>query len=195
MKSAKLCLALLMIPAGAGLTLLSGCGSEPATQTEQRQLVNDGNATIKDMEIDDSQLSTDLKQAVGYAVFPNVGEGALVVKAASGNGEVYQGGKYIGSAHLTIGGVGLSVGGASYSELILFQTPEALQNFEDNKLSFDATATATALQAGATAPVKYTNGVAVLKHVKGGLMVDASIGGQQLTFKAANVQPATQPMP
>jgi lipid-binding SYLF domain-containing protein len=195
MKSAKLALAALVLPASASLLALTGCGSEPSSQVEVRQLVNDGNATIKDMEIADPPLADDLKKAVGYVVFPNVESGALFVKASSGNGEVFQGGNYIGSAALSVGGVGASVGGESYSELIIFQTPQALSDFENNKLSFDANASAVVLQAGATTPTKYTNGVAVVKHVKGGLMLDASIGGQQLTFKAANPQPATQPTP
>ncbi len=194
MKSAKLALALLMTPVAAGLCTLTGCGSEPPTAVEQKQMVNDSNMTLNDLEIADPSLKDGIKNAVGYAIFPNVGSGALGVKVASGNGEVYvQGGKYIGSAELNIVGGGLSVGGETYSEVLLFQTPEALSNFENNSLKFEANATAVALKAGATSSSKPNNGVIVLTHTKGGLMVDASLGGQQFTFKAANPQPVAAP--
>ena len=196
MRSAKLVLAALMIPASASLMALTGCGSEPSNNNQVMQLSNDVGACIKDLEIDNGGLKDELKSAYGYAVYPNVESGALVVKGASGNGQVFQGGNYIGFSELSVGGVGLSAGGQSYSEIVLFQNQQALSNFENNKLGFDATASATILQAGAatSAPQYDKNGVAVLKHVKGGLMVDASLNGQQFTFKPANAQAATQPM-
>jgi hypothetical protein len=126
-------------------------------------------------------------------MFPTVGKGALGIEVASGNGDVYQGGKYIGTAHLGMVGGGLAIGGESYSELILFETPAALDDFENNKVKFDASASAVALQSGAAAQAKFANGVLVFTHTNGGLLASAVIGGQQFTFKAANPQPATQP--
>ena len=195
MRSAKLALALMMLPAGAGLISLTGCGTEPTTPVEKKQLINDSDATLKDMEIADSTLADKVTSSAGYVVFPNVGKGAVGVTAGSGNGEVYQDGKYIGSAHISIGGVGVSLGGESYRELILFQSVDALHTFENNGLKFGADASAVALQAGAAASAQFSKdtGTIVFKHTTGGLMFDASLNGQQLTFKAANPQPAAQP--
>jgi hypothetical protein len=194
MKLAKISLALLLVPAGAGLLSLTGCGSEPSTPVEQKQLVNDSKATLKDLEIADSSLTDKVNNAAGYAIFPSVGKGALGIEVASGNGDVYlTGGKYIGTSHLGMVGGGLAIGGETYSELILFETPEALQDFEDNKIKFDASASAVALQAGAAAQAKFANHILVFTHTNGGLLASAVIGGQQFTFKAANPQPATQP--
>jgi hypothetical protein len=39
-----------------------------------------------------------------------------------------------------------------------------------------------AIKAGAAATAKYENGVAVFTMPKGGLMAEASVGGQQFTF-------------
>ncbi len=193
MNIAKIGLALLFAPAGAGMFCLSGCGSEPSTPLEQKQLVNDSAATLKDLEMADSTLADKVKSAAGYVMFPTVGKGALGIEVASGNGDVYQGGKYIGTAHLGMVGGGLAIGGESYSELILFETPAALDDFENNKVKFDASASAVALQSGAAAQAKFANGVLVFTHTNGGLLASAVIGGQQFTFKAANPQPATQP--
>jgi hypothetical protein len=193
MKAAKLCVVMLFAPLSAGLFCLGGCGSEPATPQQRKQLVNDSGAALKDMEIADSTLADKVNSAAGYAVFPNVDKGAVGIGVGSGNGDVYQGGKYIGQAHLTIGTVGVALGGEAYKELILFETPAALSDFENNGLKFDANASAVALQAGAAASSKWANHIMVFKQTNGGLMADASIGGQQFTFKAANPMPATQP--
>jgi len=194
MKAVKFCVAMLFAPVSAGLFCLGGCGSEPSTPAEQKQLVNDSEATLKDMEIADSTSADKVNQAYAYAVFPNVGKGAVGIGVGSGNGDVYlQGGKYIGAAHLTIGTVGLALGGESYKELILFENKNALSDFENNSLKFDANASGVALQSGSAASNKFEKGILVFKQTTGGLMGDASIGGQQFTFKAANPMPATQP--
>ena len=196
MKTAKFAVAMLFAPIGAGLLALTGCGSAPNTPVEEKQLVNDSMATLKDLEIMDPSLTDKINACAGYAVFPNVGKGGLGLEVASGNGDVYQmGNKYIGTSHLGMVGGGFDLGGQSYSEVILFETPAALQEFEDNKISFDATASAVALKAGATANAKYEKGLLRIYHVNGGAMIEAGIGGQQFTFKAANPMPATMPMP
>jgi hypothetical protein len=92
-------------------------------------------------------------------------------------------------------GAGLDLGGETYAELILFQTPEALQAFENNNVRFDASVSAVALKAGSADTAKPANGMLVFVQPRGGLMVEANVGGQQFTFKAANAQPATQPTP
>jgi lipid-binding SYLF domain-containing protein len=195
MKSAKkLALALLMIPAGAGLSMLSGCGSEPTTSAQQQQVSNDSQSTLKDLEAADSTLTDKVNNSAGYVIFPHVGEGAAGVEAASGYGSVYQNGQYMGSARLILAGAGVSLGGQTYSELILFKTTAALSDFENNNLKFGADVSAVALQSGAAASATFSsNGILVFKHPNGGLMFDASLSGQQFTFKSANPQPAMQP--
>jgi hypothetical protein len=193
MKAAKFCLAMLFAPVGAGLVSLTGCGSEPTTPVQQQQLSNDSRSTLKDMEIADPSLKDKVDAAYGYAIFPSVGKGGVGVEAATGNGDVYQQGKFIGQARLSMVGTGLDLGAETYGELILFKTPEALGNFENNNLRFDATASAVILKAGAAATRDFENGVLVLLQPHGGAMLEAGIGGQQFTWKAANAQPATQP--
>ena len=160
---------------------------------QQQQLSVDSKSNLKDMEIADSTLKDKVNSAYGYAIFPSVGKGGVGVEVATGNGDVYQGGKFIGQARLGLVGTGLDLGAQTYGELILFQTPEALSNFENNNLQFDASASAVILKAGVAATRDYQHGVLVLVEPHGGAMVEASIGGQQFTFKAANAMPATQP--
>ena len=121
-------------------------------------------------------------EAYGYAVFPSVGKGAIGIGGAHGKGIVYEQGNPIGDAKLTQISWGLQLGGQAYREVIFFETKEALQSFKDNNFEFAARASAVAVTAGASADAAYEKGVAVYTLVRGGLMYEASIGGQKFKY-------------
>lgn len=123
------------------------------------------------------------QEAVGYAVFPSVTKGAIGLGAAHGNGSVYEKGKRVGTASLTQVTLGLALGGQSYAELIFFETQEALDSFKKSELAFSAQVSAVAAAEGASRNAKYQLGVAVFTLARGGLMYEASIGGQKFKFK------------
>jgi len=120
--------------------------------------------------------------AVGYAVFPTVGKGAIGIGGARGKGWVYHGGSVIGKSTLTQVSIGFQLGGQAYSEIVFFQTKQALDNFKLGHLKLDAQASAIALTARASADLAYRNGVAIVTMAKGGLMYEASVGGQKFSF-------------
>ena len=88
----------------------------------------------------------------------------------------------IGKASMTQVTVGFQFGGQAYRELIFFESKEALDRFKENKIEFSAEASAVAVTVGASANVKYTNGVMIFSQQKGGLMYEASVGGQKFKF-------------
>ena len=120
--------------------------------------------------------------AVGYVVFPTVGKGGLGIGGARGKGWVYEGGHIIGRSTLTQVSFGFQFGGQAYSEIVFFQTKQAMDNFKLGHLKFDAQASAIALTARASADLAYRNGVAIVTMAKGGLMYEASVGGQKFSF-------------
>ena len=79
--------------------------------------------------------------------------------------------------------IGFQLGGQVYSEIIFFETKDALEAFKAGHFTFDAQASAVAIASGASANAKYRSGVAVFTQAKGGLMYEASIGGQKFSFK------------
>src|SRR5512138_3303776 len=121
--------------------------------------------------------------AVGYAVFPTVGKGGIGIGGARGKGWVYQSGRIVGKSTLTQVTIGLQFGGQAYSEIVFFQTRQALDNFKLGHLKLDAQASAIALTARASADLAYRNGVAIVTMAKGGLMYEASVGGQKFSYK------------
>jgi lipid-binding SYLF domain-containing protein len=121
-------------------------------------------------------------KAYGYVIFPNVGKAGLGIGGAAGNGVVYQQGKRIGMAKLSQLSIGFQAGGQAYREVIFFETEKELERFKESRFEFSAQASAVAVTEGASANVKYTDGVMVFTMQKGGLMYEASIGGQKFKF-------------
>lgn len=141
--------------------------------------------------------------AYGYAVFPTIGKGGVAIGGAHGKGQVYRGGKVTGVSSMTQVSIGFQFGGQVYSQTIFFQDKRAYDAFTSGKFEFGAQATAVAITASAQAQAgtgaatagaatgkdagtqgaSYQNGMAVFTYAKGGLMYEASIGGQKFSFK------------
>jgi lipid-binding SYLF domain-containing protein len=130
----------------------------------------------------DPRMPKAFEDAYGYAVFPSVGKGGLGLGGAHGKGRVYERGKLVGRSSLMQLTLGLQLGGQAYSEVVFFKTKAAFADFKRGKLKLDAQATAVALDARAAADLAYRNGVAIVTIAKGGLMYEASIGGQKFSF-------------
>lgn len=144
------------------------------------------------------------KNCYAYAVFPNIGEGAIVVGGAYGKGRVYVGEQLVGDATMKQLSVGFQAGGKDYSQIIFFRDKRALDQFESGSFEFSAGASAIAITAGANASVgtngvtsgasagkrdantdgNYNDGMAVFSIAKGGLMYAAALAGQKFTYKA-----------
>ena len=129
------------------------------------------------------KLKPYFKEAAGFAIFPNIAKAGLGIGGARGNGEVFEDGKVIGSTTVTQLSFGFQLGGQAFSQIIFFQNERDLDRFTDGNFEFGASASAALITEGANASVDYTNGVAVMTFSKGGLMYEASIGGQKFTFK------------
>jgi lipid-binding SYLF domain-containing protein len=140
----------------------------------------------------------------GYAVFPTIGKGGVGIGGAHGSGRVYAKGAYVGDTSMTQVTVGLQFGGQAYSQMIFFQNKAAFDQFTSGNFEFGAQATAVAITAGASAQAgtggtgagasgtkehattsgAYQSGMAVFTVAKGGLMYEATIGGQKFSYKA-----------
>ena len=130
-----------------------------------------------------SSLKTYFKKARGYAVFPNVGKGGIGIGGARGKGEVFEKGKVIGSTTLTQVSIGFQLGGQAFSQIIFFKDKKSLERFTEGNFEFGASASAALISEGANASSDYSDGVAVLTFSKGGLMYEASIGGQKFSYE------------
>jgi len=140
-----------------------------------------------------------LAETYGYAVLPTIGKGGIGIGGAGGTGCVFAGGKHTGNISMGQVTIGFQLGGQAYSQLILFQNKDTYNEFIEGNFEFGADATAVALtygaQAGATTKGAsasagdtkgagaWKRGMAVYTIAGGGLMYEASIGGQKFKYK------------
>lgn len=165
-----------------GLSLLAALVAMPAPLLAQRD--KDVARTLATIREKNPALADRISQAHGYAVFPTVGKGGIGIGGAHGKGLVYAGGKRIGRVSLTQVTVGFQLGGQAFSEVILFKDATALNDFIKGQFELDAQVSAIAVTARAGADLPYRKGVAVLTMGKGGLMYEASVGGQKFVYTA-----------
>jgi lipid-binding SYLF domain-containing protein len=139
----------------------------------------------------------------GYAVFPTIGKGGVGIGGAFGKGRVFEQGNYVGDTSMAQVTVGLQFGGQAYSMIIFFEDQRAFQEFTSGNFEFGAQASAVAITAGASAAAtttgtsagasggkndattvgKYSKGMATFTVAKGGLMYEATLGGQKFKYK------------
>jgi len=164
------------------LLALATALSPLTSSAQEAKLIADASASKQKFINADPSMAALFSSSAGYAIFPNIGKGAIGVGGAAGNGVVYQRGSIIGSAKMKQLTIGFQLGGQKYQEVIFFETQAALDQFKGSEFEFAAQASAVAVTKGASTNVKYRNGVMVFTQQKGGLMYEASIGGQKFKF-------------
>ena len=130
-----------------------------------------------------SSLKPYFKKARGYAVFPSVGKGGIGIGGARGSGEVFEKENVIGKTTITQVSIRFQLGGQAFSQIIFFKDKKALERFTEGNFEFGASASAALISEGANASADYSDGVAVFTYSKGGLMYEASRGGQKFSYE------------
>ena len=140
----------------------------------------------------------------GYALFPTIGKGGIGIGGAHGSGRVYVGGNHVGDTKMTQVTYGLQLGGQTFSQVIFFEDQRAFEDFTSGNFEFGAQATAVAITASAGAQANtgggaqagaaggkndastvsggYRKGMAIFTVAKGGLMYEATLGGQKYSY-------------
>lgn len=147
------------------------------------ELIKDSNDEMAKMIKDTPKLSSFKNKSYGYVIFPKVTKAGIGIGGAAGKGVVYKNHEIIGSSKLRQASVGLQLGGQQYSEVIFFENKKSFDNFINGNLKFDAQASAVAITVGASVDVAYQDGLAIFTRTKGGLMYEASLGGQHFEFE------------
>jgi len=150
-----------------------------------------------------SGIGSMFNTAYGYALFPTIGKGGFVVGGAYGKGRVFEQGHYIGNTSMAQATIGFQLGGTGFSQVVFFEDKRALYEFIGGNFEFGAEAQATVLTAAAGASANttgssatasggknnaaigssgYYKGMATFTITKGGLMYEASIGGQKFSY-------------
>ncbi len=162
-------------------------GSDAQTK-KQKKKMKEASKAVKEAKRQflekDSTMQALFDEAYGYLLIPKVGKGGFGVGGAGGYGVAYEQGKKIGYAKLSQVSIGFQAGGQSYREVVFFENSDAMDRFKGNKVELSAQVSAVAAASGASADAKYVDGVVVITDTIGGLMYEASVGGQKFEFFA-----------
>ena len=186
-----------LLARNALFTLLLLCGSAVVVADEYSDTVGIFKAA--------GESSKFFNHAYAYALFPTIGKGGIGIGGAHGKGRVYAGGRHIGNTTMNQLTVGFQLGGQAFSQVIFFEDKRALDEFTSGNFEFGAQATAVAITAAASASTGtsgssagasggkkdattvapgYYKGMATFTVAKGGLMYEASVGGQKFSYEA-----------
>lgn len=152
------------------------------SKAKKNKIIADSNLAKVEFIEKDALMKPLFDKAYGYVIFPNVGKGGFGIGGAAGNGVVYEQNKRIGMAKLSQVSIGFQAGAQAYREVIFFESKKDLDRFKESRFELSVQASAVAATAGASANVKYTDGVMVFTMLKGGLMYEAAVGGQKFKF-------------
>ena len=142
-------------------------------------------ATVAELLEKDEGMQSFFDEASGYAVFPTVGKGGFGIGGARGTGLLKgSDGETLAVVTLTQLTIGFQAGGQAYSEFIFFEDDLSLSNFKRGNYELGAQVSAVAITAGASADADFNDGIAIFTQAKGGLMYEATVGGQKFKIEA-----------
>lgn len=155
-----------------------------AQSNKDEQIMADAQKAKLTMLAKDAGLGEIFANSAGYAIFPNVGKGGLIIGGASGNGILYENEAAVGRTSLKKINIGLQAGGQAFIQIIFFETDSALNKFKQANYEFSAEASAVIADEGIAETIGYSNGVMIITLPKAGIMADVSVGGQKFEYHA-----------
>lgn len=154
--------------------------ADTATQIDSRV-----SATLLDFNTINPENKTLGDKAAGVLVFPRVTKGGVGVGAEFGEGVLQVNGKTVGYYSVGAGSVGLTLGLAKHSEIIMFMTQDALKKFTSSDgWSIGADAGITVVSGGASGSYDtQTQQKPILGFVfaEKGLIADLSFEGSKIS--------------
>lgn len=172
-----------MIKPFISIVVLALLSSSPALAAwdddEAAELDAQAQEVFAEFKEKDPSVEQILKQSFAHAIFPTVGKAGFGIGGARGKGVLYEGGKITAIVTLSQLNVGFQWGGQAYSEFLFFQDYTSVSDFKNGNYELGAQASAVAVTAGVSADAKFVNGMAIFTQAKGGLMYEATVGGQK----------------
>ena len=153
-----------------------------AQDEEAEKLISESSKAKTDFIKTDPSMAALFESSYGYLIFPKIGKGGFIVGGSGGDGILYEKGKAIGLVKTGQVTVGAQIGGQAYREVIFFENQYALERMKQSKTEFSGQISAVAVKSGVSKNAKYTDGVSVFTQDLGGLMAEATVGGQKFKY-------------
>src|SRR5271170_6311774 len=139
------------IVAGTGLTILALAAGALAFGATKHQINERVSTTLAQFDSFNAANKTLSGKAAGVLVFPRVTKGGVGVGAEFGEGVLQVNGKTVGYYSVGSASVGLTLGLAEHSEIIMFMSQDSLNKFTSSDgWSIGADAGITVISGGAS---------------------------------------------
>ncbi|AQA17636.1 hypothetical protein BST95_04680 [Halioglobus japonicus] len=167
---------------------LSGCVTQPMVYDEERAAATEAAITAFQSR---EELTRFFDEAVAYAVFPGNWRAGSGFGGAFGNGWLFEGGELTGRALMVEAFVGPNLGVQSDRKILFFRTADVLNEFKRGRFEFTGQANAAAATWGRAVTPGYNPDVAMFVEVRGGLLLEASVGTQRYDYFPLSSDAAT----
>ena len=128
------------------------------------------------------KLADFFDKAAVIAVYPNALRAGGGFGGAWARGLVFQDDVPIAHGRMLQFSAGANVGGQWYRQILFFKTVEAWEAFSRAPLEFAGQANAAVVTAGLAATPSFNSEVALFTELKGGLLIEASVGAHRYGF-------------
>ncbi len=166
-----------------GLCLVIGVWSGPAAAGWDADSQSRAERTIAAFKEANPRTEIFFAKSYGFAVFPTVTKGGLILGGGRGGGTVYEQGKVIGASSVAQLTFGVQIGGTTFSEIVFFKDRAALERFKAGPLEMSGDVTSAAVVTGSSNAMDFADDTAVFTLPDGGLMFELSLGGQNFSFE------------
>ena len=159
--------------------LATGCVLQPTIYDESAQAsVDAAVAEFRKEEV----LAPFFDEALAYAVFPGSFRAGTGFGGAFGDGWLLEDGDAAGRVTMFEFFAGADLGAQVYRTILFFKTEKALRNFKKGTFEFTGQANAAHVVGGYSAAPSYHPEVAMFVQVRGGLLLEASVGTQRYDY-------------
>ena len=173
MKSFKL------FSAGLLLAFCSACTMQPVTyDSEAAESVAVATEAFRQHD----ELASYFESAIAYAIFPANWRAGTGFGGAFGNGWLLEQGELTGRVLMTELFFGANLGLQGDRKILFFRTGDVLDQFKRGRFEFTGQANASVGTLGTAVTPSFNPDVAMFVQVKGGLLLEASVGTQRYDF-------------
>jgi lipid-binding SYLF domain-containing protein len=137
----------------------------------------------------DERLAPFFDQAVVIAVYPSTVRAAFGFGAAYGDGLVYRDAEVIGRSRQYQLSFGVNFGGQLYRQILFFRSEEAFERLMAGAMEFAGQANLALAGMGGSATPSFNTDVALFTQLRGGALLEGSVGGHSYTFRPLKSAP------
>ena len=131
---------------------------------------------------DAKQLAPFFEEAIAYAVYPDAFRATTGFGGGYGSGWLFQNGEIVGRTKMYQLSVGVNFGAQWYRQILFFKNQDALKRWQRGTFALTGEANAAAGTWGASATPSFNSEVALFTELRGGLLVEASVGTHRYEY-------------